>query len=345
MNSSCYLISFYVLFSAACLAQPHSNPFIIKGKVVELESGAPVLSAAVFLENTTIGTTTDPNGEFELKSSKYGTYNLIVSSLGFDLQSVPVRAYKAELFELTIKLRQKSIVLNEIRIEAKFPDDWEEHIKLFREEFLGKTINSENTKLVNPEVINFRLDENSGTLYAYTDSTIVINNMALGYRLKVILDSFSFNKKDILRYFYHCQFEELAPEDDEQKTLWEANRKDCYLGSPKHFFSSLINKSVSSEFILYTKDPKLVAITQWHRISPDDLLLSYDKENEQYFFKTDKVFKVECFNNSKVSYIGPLGSKISTDLYGNSNNLFILDGYWKELRMADQLPFDYVYTP
>lgn len=345
MNSFRYLVSFYILFSAACLAQTDSRHFIIKGRVVELETGSPVFSAAAFLENTTLGTTTDQNGEFVLKSSKYGTYNLIVSFLGYYLQSIPIKAYKAELFDFLIKLQPKAIVLNEIRIEAKTPDEWEQHLKLFKEEFLGKTINSKKTEIVNPEVINFKVDERTGTIYAYTDSTIIITNMALGYRLKVILDSFSFNRKDLLRYYYHCQFEELIPEDDEQKELWEDNRKDCYLGSQKHFLSSLIDKSAADKFILYTKDPKLIAITKWRSISPEDLNLSYDKENGQVTFKTDKVFKVEYFRSSKVSYFRPLADEISIDPYGNSNNVFILDGYWKELRMADQLPFDYAYTP
>ncbi|MGE5621015.1 MAG: carboxypeptidase-like regulatory domain-containing protein [archaeon] len=340
-----YLISFYIIFSAACLAQTDSLHFIIKGKVVELETGAPVISATVFLENTTIGTTTNQNGEFVLKSSKYGTYNLIVSSIGFELQSIGGKAHRAELFNLTIKLKQKSILLNEVRIEGKIPDDWIEHLKLFKDEFIGKTKNSEETKIVNPEVINFRVDENTGTLHAYTDSTIIINNMALGYRLKIILDSFSFNQKGLLRYYYHCRFEELNPEDDKQKEVWEDNRKDCYLGSQEHFFSSLINKSASDEFVLYTKDPKLATITKWHSIAPEDLMLSYDKEDKQFVFNTDKIIKVEYFRSSKVSYFRSLGNEISIDPYGIPKNLFILGGYWKDSRMADQLPYDYVYTP
>ncbi|MGE5351272.1 MAG: carboxypeptidase-like regulatory domain-containing protein [Ignavibacteriales bacterium] len=345
MNSFCYLVSFYIIYSAACLAQTDQIHFIIKGKVVESETGSPIISAAVFLENSTIGTSTDQNGEFVLISSKYGTYDLIVSSIGFDLQKISIKAHKAESIELNIKLKQKAILLNEVRIEAKIPDDWEEYIKLFKKQFLGETNNSRETIIVNPEVINFRVDDNTGTLYAFTDSTIIINNMALGYRLKVILDSFSFNKKDLLRYYYHCKFEELTPEDDDQKELWEENRKDCYLGSQKHFLFSLIDKSAANQFRLYTKDPKLASITQWRSIVAEDLMLSYDKENEQFIFKTDKVFKVDFFRDSKVSYIRPLGSVITIDLYGNSNNVFVLDGYWKGLRMADQLPFDYSYSP
>lgn len=345
MNSFRYLISFCFLFSTACLAQTGSAHFTIKGKVVELETGSPIISASVFLENTTIGTTTDQNGEFELKCSKYGPYKLIVSSLGFDLQSIGIKAYKAESFDLTIKLKQKSIMLNEVSIEAEIPEDWEEYLKTFKEEFLGKTSNSEKTEILNPEVINFRFDEKTGTLYAFTDSTIKINNMALGYRLKVILDSFSFNRKHLLRYIYHCQFEELKAEDDDQKAEWQDNRKDCYLGSQKHFFSSLVDKSVGNEFVLYTKDPKLATITQWRSIAPGDLNLSYEKENEQVVLKTENIFKVEYFRSSKISYMKPLGNEIFIDLYGNPNNVFILGGYWKDIRMADQLPFDYAYTP
>ena len=57
----------------------------IRGKVTD-EKGAPILGAAVYLNNNQ-GTTTEDDGSYEIKSVEPGSYNITASFLGFDSQT------------------------------------------------------------------------------------------------------------------------------------------------------------------------------------------------------------------------------------------------------------------
>jgi outer membrane receptor for ferrienterochelin and colicin len=57
----------------------------IRGKVTD-EKGAPILGAAVYLNNNQ-GTITEDDGSYELKSVEPGSYNITASFLGFDSQT------------------------------------------------------------------------------------------------------------------------------------------------------------------------------------------------------------------------------------------------------------------
>jgi outer membrane receptor protein involved in Fe transport len=55
----------------------------ITGKVVDMSTGQPVVGAAVLVENTELGATTDENGRFEILSVQAGTWNIRVSAMGY----------------------------------------------------------------------------------------------------------------------------------------------------------------------------------------------------------------------------------------------------------------------
>lgn len=73
MKDCIYII---VLF----LSSQISSQITIKGTV--LEKSDPLEGAAVYFNNTMLGTTTNSNGEFSIKV-KEGQYDLIVSYLGY----------------------------------------------------------------------------------------------------------------------------------------------------------------------------------------------------------------------------------------------------------------------
>ncbi len=60
----------------------------VRGKVTSAEDGSPLIGATIAEKGTTIGTTTDANGDFQLNASPEGT--LVVSFIGYTLQEVPV---------------------------------------------------------------------------------------------------------------------------------------------------------------------------------------------------------------------------------------------------------------
>ncbi len=71
-----------ILFSSFTYAQIKVT---IRGKVTD-EKGAPILGAAVYLNNNQ-GTITEDDGSYEIKSVEPGSYNITASFLGFDSQT------------------------------------------------------------------------------------------------------------------------------------------------------------------------------------------------------------------------------------------------------------------
>lgn len=61
----------------------------INGRVMDTNTGEPLVGATVRIEGTGVGTVTDIDGTFELSSVAPGTYNLIISSIGYATSRVP----------------------------------------------------------------------------------------------------------------------------------------------------------------------------------------------------------------------------------------------------------------
>ena len=81
---------------------------VIRGRVVD-SSGEVVIGAAIVLDGTTIGTVTDMDGQFSLKSPNIaGT--LTVSSIGYSTQKVSFRGSR----ELSIVLQDDAELLEEV---------------------------------------------------------------------------------------------------------------------------------------------------------------------------------------------------------------------------------------
>ncbi|MDP4196264.1 MAG: carboxypeptidase-like regulatory domain-containing protein [Bacteroidota bacterium] len=194
-----------------------------------------------------MGTYTDEKGEFLIKNIPLGNYNIVISFLGYETQVENIWANEFKTFNINIELKPKAIVLSEINVTAEFPDSWREKLKVFTREFLGETKNSKMTKILNPEVIGFT-EGSSREFKANADSIIIIENKALGYKLHVLLDTFIYNEESGVKSQSYPKFEELIPSSQEEKDMWEENRKNCYLGSCKHFFNSLIHHKLIDRY-------------------------------------------------------------------------------------------------
>jgi len=89
------------------LAQEHSQPFLVQGKVVE-PSGGPVPGAAVFLDcdnGDTPNTTTNGTGNFELKVTGGKKHVLCVLAQGFRAQLIELPPHSAGNIQLTVSLK------------------------------------------------------------------------------------------------------------------------------------------------------------------------------------------------------------------------------------------------
>ncbi len=93
----------------------NAQQFTIKGKIVDADSKFPLSFANIRVAETTLGTSSNVNGEFELKL-KQGTYKLIASFIGYYSDTVNVEVDK-NLNEVNFSLRQSEIILSEVLVK------------------------------------------------------------------------------------------------------------------------------------------------------------------------------------------------------------------------------------
>lgn len=83
----------------------------VKGKVYD-DSGEPLIGATIIVKGTTIGTSTDYDGNYSLKMP-YGQNYITVSYVGYNTQDIPVFAS-----EINIRMTQTSNALNEVTVSS-----------------------------------------------------------------------------------------------------------------------------------------------------------------------------------------------------------------------------------
>ena len=93
----------------------NAQQFTIKGKIVDADSKFPLSFANIRVAETTLGTSSNVNGEFELKL-KQGTYKLIASFIGYYSDTVNVVVDK-NLNEINFALIQSEIILSEVLVK------------------------------------------------------------------------------------------------------------------------------------------------------------------------------------------------------------------------------------
>jgi TonB-dependent receptor len=111
------VIVLFVLFSGFQLKAQES---VIRGAVIDNETGEPLIGVAVVIEGTTIGDATNLEGEFNIKVAA-GKYNLTVAFISYTrlkLPDVVVKAGEATDMGL-IKLTSSSEFLQEFVVTAK----------------------------------------------------------------------------------------------------------------------------------------------------------------------------------------------------------------------------------
>jgi hypothetical protein len=343
------LVIFFPVFSGYSKA-------MISGKILDSETGEPLPYTNIFLSNTTIGTTSDRNGFFTLRNIPPGYFDLVVRYIGYELKVIPVKIIDQTALNLVIDLKPELIEVEEISVEAPDPKWWRNRLKEFTIEFFGPTEYAKKCELMNPEVLDFKiLPSTIRTNYiAQTDSVLVVENRATGYRIFIHFGFFKWGNFDTFTYHYQLQtkFEELEFESENEHAQWVKNRRAIYDGSLKHFFSVIATEKKDHGFTAYLgtyqnlKAGIHYVITSFdrqslNRISPENLRLTSDTKSGLLRF-----FLKECLMviyKEKTSYLY-LNDYALIDSRGSnySSCLVRVLGYWADLRMAGLLPMDYL---
>ena len=238
-SSFFYILLFNSFFSVAQIT--------ISGTIYERNN--TLEGAAVYLNNTMLGTTTNSNGTFSIKV-KEGQYDLVISYLGYKKIIYPLNTatYKRAI---VFVLEEDSNTLDEIIIKKTvYDDEWRYNLSLFKKEFIGITNLSKDCEILNPTVLHFNFEAKNDKLSAIAKAPLKIKHKGLGYQIIYELEEFTIHKNKVI-YLGYSRYKKLKGSKRKQRK-WQANREKAYQGSSLHFYQSLLkNTSYQDGFIIH----------------------------------------------------------------------------------------------
>lgn len=245
-----------MLLPFTCLAQTN-----ITGRVINKTDKAALPHASVFLNTATVGTQTDSKGNFTLSNVKTGSYELVVSVVGYNTYHENITINNSPVTLPEIELTAKTISLQQVTIKPADDPYRSKYLDQFETEFLGKSQLADECKIINPEMLDFVFDDKTNKLTASSVDFLIIDNKALGYRLKYLLTNFVNERKDSRSLKTHYEgsvlFEEMKGTTD-QKKQWQQKRREVYDNSSMHFFRAIIANRVHEEgfkVLQYANEP------------------------------------------------------------------------------------------
>jgi len=218
----------------------------ITGKVISATSNRAVSEASVFLNNTVTGTKTSTDGSFSLSNIQNGAYKIVVSCIGYEHYEKTI-IVNGDIHLEDVKLIPKITELGEVKISAKKHSTPDLYLRIFTNEFLGQTKNARACKILNPGIIHFVYDSDNEKLTATTSDFLIIENKALGYRIKYMLVSFSNDARWVRTSYTGISFFEQMDSTNAQQLIWKKNRAETYQNSSMHFLRACISSQLTEE--------------------------------------------------------------------------------------------------
>jgi hypothetical protein len=219
---------------------------IIRGRVTSEEAQKPVSSVSVYLNNTSIGTSTNEQGIFVLKGIPPGKFRLIVSCIGFATYDTLIDTHEIS-GAFIISLKRKPDEMMGVAVLSDDPNGWEKWGRIFTDIFIGTTPNSNDCHLENPKVLKFRLNSDN-TLTVYASKPLQVINSTLGYEIRYKLEEFEFNMNmNLVNYSGYAFFKDLELSNPKKALKYEEERREIYTGSLLHFMRAFFSNQLTAE--------------------------------------------------------------------------------------------------
>ncbi len=214
------------------------------GHVTDAETGEAVIGANVFMAQTTLGTVTDEEGNYNLEGVPAEPGKLIISFIGYEQFERQLSPKTGGRLELNIELTPSAINLEEVEVVSLRERRRQRIINRFSDAFFGQTENAQHCTILNPEAIRIESTKNGITVSA--DALLEIENRALGYKIHFLLDHFYKDGPEV-SYSGKPLFTPLEPADEQERDRWAAAREAAYRGSERHFISTLYQGNLNNE--------------------------------------------------------------------------------------------------
>ncbi|MGW8123702.1 carboxypeptidase-like regulatory domain-containing protein [Roseivirga echinicomitans] len=359
----------FLLFQAISIFGQTSTPFVVKGNVSDNETGETLPFASVFLANTTIGTVSNDKGDFILKVPKSGSYDLVIKFAGYRTFTRSIQFFEPQTFEVKAQLEVETRVVRGVTVTAKKDELWKRNLEDFKIGFLGTSAFAQQCKILNEEVLDFYFDEENNVFEAFASEPLIIENRALGYRLKYVLEGYYvFHTEKYSSYWGYPSYEELRG-DRKPKSSWLRNREVAYLGSPDHFFGSLFHNRLKEEGYIVQMakdvdgmrylDKAELDLYQFVKPGSTENSKRLEFENILYVTYTKELIPREMGVTVDVTGVPVSGNKQRSHFFLLEGKSFIefeqngyvynpldylVSDYWGVEKMGDLMPIDYVNT-
>jgi hypothetical protein len=332
--------------------------YTISGTVKNTKS-EKIQSATVFVAGTQKMTMTDADGGFSFKNVIPGNYQVVVNMLGYNSikQDITVKNGPETL---DLVLAGKEIALKEVVISVKKQS--KRNMNFFYRYFMGPSYNPDRYKILNPEIIDF-IDTDTA-LTATTSDFLIIENKALGYRVKYLLKRFIKWYERNGSYYEGDYIFEPMEGSPAQEYIWAENRKRTYYGSLMHFYRSVYAGTTRKEgFLLYKSIPNdnKGAFSSVERTPTDVEQMIHRTDSNYVNIKFDPWVNIaydppkaaqpdETTDSGKtkklIFSIGNKGTLILVEGKVDSRGSMAVkrvhyNGYWGSQRVANLLPFEY----
>jgi hypothetical protein len=243
---------------------------------------------------------------------------------------------------------------------------------IFKEEFLGLSAMASQCKILNPDIVDLDYDKSAQRLTGSSLDFIEVENKALGYKIKYLLNNFTKDYKAGLLYFEGSALFEEMKGTAKQQRHWVKNRRLAYEGSSMQFLRSVVGNSVDEAGfkvlrLIRTLNPdykgigekykqtlvnKPLSVTDYAALTDakgiyalkysDCLYLMYTKRRDNS--PDGKVVQSLTMPNYLTTILTITRPYILFDSNGIILNPadIITEGSWGKSRIADMLPVDYL---
>ncbi len=377
------------LFPHPLIAQFQPQFVTVDGYVLNDETDEPIEGANVFIASSLLGASTNVEGYFLISGVPLGTHDLVASFIGYSGQSETIRLTESETRTITLRLKPRIYESSGIEVVAERSEEdarrqkeadkeRKQHLEKFRKFFLGISRNAEKCTIVNPEVLDFFVNEEEELFRANANDALVIDNRALGYRVRFVLEEFEVREKRQQRYIKYsgrAGFTELTTESRRENRRWTRNRERAYRGSQRHFLAALTADQLWEEGFMLVKEgveqadysgvPGARPSQRVIGVEPEEVLeeaeLPFERVFEfdgylkiiymkgipdaQYLEYKDYVagWKLRDDEEQQASWIALTQGPVTITTDGKVNGKYGLTklGYWFFDRVAEMLPAEY----
>ena len=367
MGKKYFLTGVFIILTLFTERSNAQNTFSISGTVSDEQTEEPIAGAQIFLNGTTIGTTSNGDGYFELYGIPTGIFEVVASFLGYEISSATINTDSLASF-YSFMLSPKVYEMDEVVVKPD-PKRWQDDFELFSENFIGEGPFSADTKIINPEVLSFRFNPDDRTFTASANDQLIIENDALGYKIYYLLEFFVIDYSNgSSAYAGRPFFEPLTSSRRRTNHKWELNRELAYYGSFQHFMNSLISGHVAdSGFVVKAEQRRDQKRYLASEAAPQRLYF-FQIDSSTYELRFPDFLNITYLNEYEdPSYLKAISSPLDTNPrtgvmlqntaitlaqdsvhvdrsgYIYEPTAILFDGYWGFEKLSDLLPLD--YTP